>query len=81
LGAFAVGAVDFVGGEPDGDGGGVGPAGAVLAEPPANDPDLESSVQERVPGAPVSGIRTVMGSDRDPGWTRRPCSVSTVPSR
>ena len=42
---------------------------------------LKSSVQERVPGAPVSGIRTVMGSDRDPGWTRRPCSVSTVPSR
>ena len=40
MGAFAVGAVDFVGGVPDGDGGGVGPAGAVLAEPAANDPDL-----------------------------------------
>jgi hypothetical protein len=81
LGAFAVGAVDFVGGEPDGDGGGVGPAGAYWRNQRPMTRILKSRVQERVPGAPVSGIRTGMGSDRDPGWTRRPCSVSTVPSR
>jgi hypothetical protein len=58
--------------------------GVLLARPDRLEGLLEVPVvafEERVPGAPVSGVRTGMGSDRDPGWTRRPCSVSTEPSR
>jgi hypothetical protein len=58
--------------------------GVLLARPDRLEGLLEVPVvafEERVPGAPVSDVRTGMGSDREPGWTRRPCGVSMLPSR